>query len=85
MPKIGQTGIVLTPSTPKPVKWVPPVSCKACGGCGRSSGNYECVPCAGTGVQGGAKEGKLRVQEGVNREPARQAGKPAESSVDLFA
>lgn len=43
---------------PKPVKYVRPVVCVACGGRGRASNNTDCVPCEGTGVKDGKRKTK---------------------------
>lgn len=40
----------------KPIKYVRPTVCVACGGRGRASNNTDCVPCEGTGVQGGKRK-----------------------------
>lgn len=56
---------VVTPQTATSLKQLP--ACKACEGKGRSSNNTDCVPCDGTGRQGGAvfnQMQRLRLREG---------------------
>lgn len=53
---------------PKPEPLLKPTQCVACEGIGRSTTNRPCVPCGGTGVQGGGKE-RRRVKDGGDVAP----------------